>query len=95
MKPYTMQELEAWEAEALAHGMSRPESRLVLTVKELERLRPLLEKTRQLERRVVALEIHLKRSLKICEQRTCERENCKCRGWHSRDTEAVKTLLKG
>jgi len=95
VKPYSMKELREWTEEAAAHGMQRPSSRLVATVEEVERLRAFQEKNRQLERRMTALEIHLKRALKICEMYECVDEKCTCPGWHVRETEAVKTLLKG
>lgn len=95
VKPYTMKELQAWAEEATLHGMQRPGARLEATVREMERLREFQEKNRQLERRMTALEIHLKRALKICEKYECVDERCTCPGWHVRETEAVKTLLKG
>lgn len=49
---------------------------------------------RKLSLRVLAMEIHLKRALRVAEQYECVDEACKCPGWHSRDTEAARRVLE-
>jgi len=57
-------------------------------------LKDAMAEIRRLGVRMLAMEIHLKRALKVCEKYECVDEACTCPGWHQRDTEAARRVLE-